>query len=1035
MHDALKMRRVLCLVLLCLLLTSGVDAFGPFSRDGRNDGFRFFGWRGRQKADKEEPQSQDDEPLDKVDIDAPEEATPEKDWHEVESGWFSLGAKTIEEQLDEQTTEKSSTEADSEISEKDKTRETFPFSVDVPSSDPHLIELDEASGEALETGSVLVDSEMPEDGIEDSQGRADMMDMGHSSADESRQGRTRHSAHVSYPQRTAPEHRVESVRQEPEWSAPYSARTQDPRAPLKQIETSQESTAKPSITMKPPAKIEPEEQSKSEVESKLFDIIKRSSEQSREESHEGETETETTEVPAGTKGHETTGVTEHPDPSQIEETGLEKSHGEKPQKKIETKVTATPVEQEKTLSEKTHSVTEPEMRVTTASAQPTEPEPRELIVTDANRTVIASSEDFLHHMRGMGIDTAGIQTDIDTPEGKVAIQIRDSSAMKLERLHFTAMQDAVVILKIVGGDVDLADVAIGSPFDALSPTRTLKQTATLSTGLVIEGGAAVSITDSQFESATDTMIRVNDGSSFTCNGCTFNNNEGSEGGAISVKNSNATFDDCHMNNNAATRDGGSIHFRGNSCSGGLVTSLTINRTKFERDRAAQSGASIFINCVRDAHISGSLFDSGTATDGGAVYVQQIHELGINESDFLKNVANGAGGCLFVEDTYLLSVIDSNFKNNKAISSVGGAGFIARSIETTFRRCNFNKNNAVEGGALSIVEPHANYARMFIQSSTFSNNKAKERGGAVLVERDSQLASSESEQIENAYVRIEKSTFAHNTAGQGGAVYVTSESDGDNNLLISVLTTEFTENTAEVKGGGIYCGNHASMDVASSSFDANSATTAANAAKECGCHIDVDNTVKMSGSSSNTRVTDICESDRISTGNSNDKKTYALVYVFVALGVICVFCVMAFAAVVRKRRSMNQPNPNGSFHRSLSRYVGPDRSLSIMSQPFLPEDGYDDEKLGNRSGISLLRSQTLGEMDYYIRDGNEGHAESLDHDVMIADQEERATLQQTISADDAFFDSLIEDQGAATSMQRLASIPEIASHPTDEKFSL
>lgn len=93
---------------------------------------------------------------------------------------------------------------------------------------------------------------------------------------------------------------------------------------------------------------------------------------------------------------------------------------------------------------------------------------------------------------------------------------------------------------------------------------------------------------------------------------------------------------------------------------------------------------------------------------------------------------------------------------------------------------------------------------------------------------------------------------------------------------------------------------------------------------------------MSGGSSNARVTDICESEGGSAGDSKHKKTYALVYISVALGVIFVFCLMAFAAVYRKRRSLNQPTPNSSFHRSLSRYVGPDRSQSIMSVSFLPE---------------------------------------------------------------------------------------------------
>ena len=159
------------------------------------------------------------------------------------------------------------------------------------------------------------------------------------------------------------------------------------------------------------------------------------------------------------------------------------------------------------------------------------------------------------------------------------------SKVKLEHLHFQAMEDADVILKIVGGELELRDVVFAGASDVNTPRRYLSQKVLLKTGLMIDGGAVVFIADSTFESATDTMIRVLDGSNLKCNQCTFNNNEGSDGGAVSVKDSSARFDGCHMKSNKAKSSGGAIHFEGSSCDNGPETSLKIHGTTFKENKA------------------------------------------------------------------------------------------------------------------------------------------------------------------------------------------------------------------------------------------------------------------------------------------------------------------------------------------------------------------------------------------------------------------------------------------------------------------
>ena len=59
----------------------------------------------------------------------------------------------------------------------------------------------------------------------------------------------------------------------------------------------------------------------------------------------------------------------------------------------------------------------------------------------------------------------------------------------------------------------------------------------------------------------------------------------------------------------------------------------------------------------------------------------------------------------------------------------------------------------------------------------------------------------------------------------------------------------------------------------------------------------------------------------------------MVYIYVTLSVVLVFTIMAIVIVVKKRTVLTQRSSRFSTHRSLSSYVGPSRTQSVMSVPF------------------------------------------------------------------------------------------------------
>ena len=441
-------------------------------------------------------------------------------------------------------------------------------------------------------------------------------------------------------------------------------------------------------------------------------------------------------------------------------------------------------------------------------------------------------------------NATNVKTDVETEEGRVAILIEEGGDLQLEGLAIGPMEGVDVLVKVAaGGELRLDDVSIRD-----RPQRRLRKAlngrASIKTGLLVDGGSVVSIRDSTFESATDTMIRVAGGSHLSCSGCVFSNNAGDRGGALLVRDSTLHLRSCRMTENSANT-GGAVHFDASGSAADFDASVLIEDTLFSRNEARGRGAGVYTSSARAIHIVDSRFQHGSASDGGAVYIQDVRIAQIDRSDFIDNKADGSGGGLVAKSTETLSVLKSTFKNNEALGSFAGAGFMSNCSDATFRSTNFVDNYAVEGGALANIAYSTHLSKFYLQNTQFMNNKADNLGGALLIRGDTKSEAShedERSQSESFLASINLTSFSGNSARKGGGVFISSDVSIDFDVKIAMQRSNFTQNKASETGGGIYCGNHSRVVLSFSKFEHNKAYKGINCAEHCGCQVNASYTV-------------------------------------------------------------------------------------------------------------------------------------------------------------------------------------------------
>jgi predicted outer membrane repeat protein len=270
------------------------------------------------------------------------------------------------------------------------------------------------------------------------------------------------------------------------------------------------------------------------------------------------------------------------------------------------------------------------------------------------------------------------------------------------------------------------------------------------TGGTITGNKAGSGADSSTAPAAGGAIAKVGPGSVAISGTSIQGNRAGGDGGVGA----ATGGAIHAES-ALTLNGGNL--TGNHAGGGGISSgqgiymegtgaLGVNGTAFTGNGTSNvgNGGAISDNANGNMTITGATFTSNPAAHGGAIFRQGSGDDQIATSTFTGNSASGSDG--------------------------GGAYFSSAGTNLLISRSTFNGNLATGGDGAALSLRNAVEA----ENVTISGNTAADDGGGVYVDTSGSFDA-------------ELSTFAENSAAsEGGNIYA-QDTDGDVNLLGSIIT--------------------------------------------------------------------------------------------------------------------------------------------------------------------------------------------------------------------------------------------------------
>ncbi|WP_405307154.1 Ig-like domain repeat protein [Methanobrevibacter sp.] len=219
----------------------------------------------------------------------------------------------------------------------------------------------------------------------------------------------------------------------------------------------------------------------------------------------------------------------------------------------------------------------------------------------------------------------------------------------------------------------------------------------------------------------------------------FNENHGSDGGAVNAGPS-TLIEDCNFTGNTAWGDyGGAIYVRD---LGGENANATVKNCNFLNNSAEVGGAILNQKTVTVLNCN---FTGNYAGFGGAINSQAGKAL-IYNSNFVANNATKGGAIMSSSD---MLIENSYFIANNATD--GGAIYTFDS-DIEIDNSHFIENSAVAGGAISAPSNR----KALINNSDFSQNTAS-CGGAIVVIGDV---------YDDSEITVENSIFAQNTDTEG-----------------------------------------------------------------------------------------------------------------------------------------------------------------------------------------------------------------------------------------------------------------------------
>ena len=354
---------------------------------------------------------------------------------------------------------------------------------------------------------------------------------------------------------------------------------------------------------------------------------------------------------------------------------------------------------------------------------------------------------------------------------------------------------------------------------------------------VVRGGATLAINSgvkicNNYSGGAGAVIRVenNAGAKLVVNGGVFENNhsEANHGGVINLicTDTQSEIRNAVFTGNTATNGGAIIIQNG-------VTALIENCT-FSNNKAAADGGAIYSSGSVD--VNACTFTGNSGKNSGALHVSKTGTANVTGGSFTENKATSGYGGAASAWSGILNVTNATFTGNTA-TQAGGAllGYLNGSLTAT--GCTFTNNAATkQGGALAAWE-----CLNTVNNCTFTGNSGT-YGGAIHVNDKT-----------TSRLVVNGGTFNGNftTAGEGGAIYVNAKCP-----QAEITGAHFEANRAPGSAGGaVFVGPTYGMLISNCTFTGNTASKGGAITIPTGSYLVLSNSV-FSGNSAGSEGNDI-----------------------------------------------------------------------------------------------------------------------------------------------------------------------------------
>ena len=247
------------------------------------------------------------------------------------------------------------------------------------------------------------------------------------------------------------------------------------------------------------------------------------------------------------------------------------------------------------------------------------------------------------------------------------------------------------------------------------------------------------------------------------------NTAGISGGAIRIVSGTLQIDRATMRLNTAGHQGGAMACAGTASVGLTNTSLSSNSAPLGGalnvgGDGLTGGCSMLADSLNCMSNTASGLDLLLPVGGGCAFIATGSSLECNSSSMHLNTAERGGGAIATRGT--LRLYDSSLYSNRAQSEDGsgdgGALLVEGDANAVCNRVSYSTNTATRGAAAMLA---SSTAALTIEDATFTNNTARESGGALFAVDHA---------TSNVGLDVSRSTFEGNDASRGGVLF--SESD-------------------------------------------------------------------------------------------------------------------------------------------------------------------------------------------------------------------------------------------------------------------